>query len=177
MSLLDGILRESGISRIREDGTLREDGLNIDKKDFHDIDGQILTEYKIFRYKNPKKIVYVNSEHQIHRLGGPALKNGWPAVDRWFKNDKLHCESGPAIIAPWGVEYWVNGEKIDLIRFAIKYKNPTLEDLYKLLEKPEADLPHNKKAICDALIERGIEKQQAHKIIRAILASNILEGL
>jgi hypothetical protein len=66
--------------------------------------------YKVDVYDNGDKRWYLNDK--LHREDGPACEwaNG---TKYWFLNDKLHREDGPAIeYADGSKEWYINGKKL-----------------------------------------------------------------
>lgn len=65
--------------------------------------------------------IWMNND-QIHRLEGPAVTIQDHTL-MWYVRGRLHRTQGPAYISKYGgVQYWVDGEKVEESLFPIKVK-------------------------------------------------------
>jgi hypothetical protein len=68
--------------------------------------------------------------NKIHLINGPAFID-MDHTAHWYQNGKKHRVDGPAVIPMYStleLEWWLNGEKVDLISEYFQYKkdNPGL---------------------------------------------------
>jgi hypothetical protein len=57
-------------------------------------------------------ILYLNSNNELHRLGGPAIERS-NGTKEWYQSNQLHRTDGPALEGHNGTKYWcVNNEFI-----------------------------------------------------------------
>lgn len=108
-----------------------------------------------------------------HREGGqPALIDTRNHREEYWENDKRHRLNGPAIIAPGGERYWIEGKQLTSAsqrRFDELLPNVTKENVTELLAAMETR--KDQKRAVEALVSVGYNKKHAKQIAeRAAIA-------